>query len=191
MIRSRKASRGFSLAEILVVVMIIGLIVGVGLPALNQLFPQYRIRAASSQLATAVRMARQKAVSTRLPHRITLDLAGNRYAAFTYDGSGPLTSAANWVPVDSLWQPTPGPPKWVSLGADLRTYAVRPFGDIDSDGNQDIVFNRDGTLNRAGIASMTPAPGTLLAVDSTWVTFNRYRITASELGRIDVTAYKQ
>lgn len=188
MIQSKKNSRGYSLAEILVVVMIVGLIVGVGFPALNQLFPQYRIRAASSQLATAVRMARQKAISTRTPHRITLDLAGNRYAAFAYDGTDALTDSTNWVPLDSLWQATPGQPKWIGLGADLRTYAVQPFADIDSDGNQDIVFMRDGTVRGAAV---TPARGVLLAVDNSWVTYNRYRITTSELGRVDVIAYKQ
>lgn len=198
MMRSRKSSRGYSMAKILVVEMIVGLIVGVGLPALTQLFPQYQIRSASSQLANAARTARQKAVSTRRPHRISLDLANNRYAAYAYAGPLPVTSAAisnsaNWRPVDSLWQPVaPSQVTWIGLGADLRTYTAQPFADINSpaDGLPDIVFNRDRSVYTSGIASMTPPPGVLLAVDSTWVTYNRYRVNATTMGRVDVLAYK-
>lgn len=47
-----------------------------------------------------------------------------------------------------------------------------------------------GLCNTSGIASMTPPPGVLLAVDSTWVTYNRYRVNATTMGRVDVLAYK-
>ena len=182
----KKSSRGFSMAEILVVVLIIGLIVGVTLPALAQLFPQYRIRSAASEVATAARMARHKAVATRRATKLSFDFPNDSYAAHAYDGSGVLTDPANWIALDSQWSPE-GTVLWKKLPADLRVHTTA-LPDIDGDGYQDLVFMRNGTVNAP---SFTPPPGVVMGVDSSLVRFNRYRITAGAVGRVDVFATKE
>lgn len=78
-----RAERGYTLAEMLIVVVVIGLSAAVAVPAMGTFFKAYRVRSASDQLVGHLRVARQIAVSQRLPVTFTIDATGNTYS-FTY-----------------------------------------------------------------------------------------------------------
>jgi prepilin-type N-terminal cleavage/methylation domain-containing protein len=91
---------GFTLIEIMAVVAIIAMILGIGLPRLRA----SKVRALENEaesIATSLEYARQRAILTRVPHRVLIDLeeGGWRvewlvneeraFAAITEDGGAP------------------------------------------------------------------------------------------------------
>ena len=68
----RNGSRGFSVAEALVVIAIIGIAVGLGAPLAKQYIAGARIRGAVNQFTTDLRAARMIAVSKRQPVSILI-----------------------------------------------------------------------------------------------------------------------
>ena len=98
--KMRRAERGYSLMELLVVVAIIGIVALVTVPALLQLMPQYRIRSAAGETAAAIRMIRSQAMAQRTPWRIQFDLTNTRYRYWRLaDPNANMSVAANWTPM--------------------------------------------------------------------------------------------
>lgn len=64
--------RGVSLMEILMVVVAVAVMAGMAMPSLLGTMERYRLRAAAWELAGDLRLARQKAVSLQIKHRICL-----------------------------------------------------------------------------------------------------------------------
>src|SRR5436190_9681128 len=58
----RNPERGFSLVEVLIVVMIIGIMAMVGLPAIGRYFRNYQIRNAAREVAAEIQAARTQAI---------------------------------------------------------------------------------------------------------------------------------
>lgn len=195
-----RKQRGYSLVELLVVVAMIGVVMLVTLPALMQLMPQYRIRSAASEAAGAMRMIRQRAITTRRPWRITFDTANDRYRFWVLKQlDADMTVATNWNAIrkdgrtpDNLSE------DWFRLAAvDLQT-ATATFNDVacPAGGGLDLIFLRDGSVSDnapcGGGAKLTFTnnPGVIFAIDSTLVRFNRYTITVSKAGLVAVTPSK-
>jgi prepilin-type N-terminal cleavage/methylation domain-containing protein len=63
--KKMRQKRGFTIAELLVVLAIIGIAVAVGIPLANEQVRQAKVRAAADQLAMDIKAARMIAVSTR------------------------------------------------------------------------------------------------------------------------------
>ncbi len=84
---------GYTLAEMLVVVVIIGLAAAVAVPNLGAFFKAYRIRTASDQLVGHLRAARQIAVSQRIPVTFTINPSpANTYSlSYTIPGEAATT----------------------------------------------------------------------------------------------------
>src|SRR5262245_19727291 len=68
----RRSEAGYSLAELLVVIVIIGLAAAVTIPNVGSFFRAYKIRTNSDQLVAHLRAARQIAVSQHLPVTFTI-----------------------------------------------------------------------------------------------------------------------
>ena len=197
-----RTQRGYSLSELLVVVAMIGVVLLVTVPALVQLLPQYRIRSASSEAAGAIRMIRQRAVTTRTPWRITFDVNANRYRFWTLSSPyADMTVSTNWTAIRRDGRtPDPDSQDWfLSSEVDLQTAPANTFNDVvcPAGGGLDLIFLRDGsvadTAPCAGGSKLSFAsdPGMVLAVDSNAVRFNRYTITVSKGGNVAVTPSKQ
>ncbi len=62
-----------TLVEILVILSIIGLILGTGIPAMVRYSEQVRLKAATRQLVGLVSFARHQAISTRQAHAVYVD----------------------------------------------------------------------------------------------------------------------
>ena len=162
----RKASRGYSMAELLTVVAIIGLVSAVSLPALMQLMPQYRIRGAAAEVTASLRMLRAKSVGTRANWRMTLDPTNEGYTLAKFD-------AGAWVNVDPNGKPIVG-----------ATPAFRKLAAVDVMGTVpfNVIFQRDG--------SVAAAQTIIVATDNQWIRYNRYTITVQPSGNVTVEPSK-
>jgi Tfp pilus assembly protein FimT len=201
---SRQSEAGYSLVELLTIVGMIGVIVLVTIPALRQLMPQYQVRSAASETAANLRLARQKAMSTRTPWKVSFDPDNERYSyAMLTSPNADMSVAANWTSInhDTRKVDDDNDP-WIRLAAgDLRTATTNAFKDVDcpADDVVDIIFLRDGeiaTRPRCGdpataVLTFTTPPTIVLAVDNDSVRFNRYTITLTELGNVTVTPSKE
>ena len=202
----RSRQHGFSLTETLTVVAIVGIISLVTLPALVQLMPQYRIRSAASEAGAALRMIRQKAISTRTPWKVSFDPAADRYAYYKLRTPGAARNdVTNWVPMGRDGRPTNGAVvQWIDLSrVNLMTGSPNPnqFKNVDCDANNtaDIVFLRDGTVATdpngacaaAGALTFAVQPSIVMAVDNRFVKYNRYYMSFSQSGVLTIRAAKE
>jgi prepilin-type N-terminal cleavage/methylation domain-containing protein len=90
---------GFTLAEMLVVVTLIGLVALVAVPNVGAFFRAYRVRTASDQLTGHIRTARQIAVTQRLPVTFTINPSPVNTYQFAYTIPGqPATTKAFQLP---------------------------------------------------------------------------------------------
>jgi prepilin-type N-terminal cleavage/methylation domain-containing protein len=194
----RRAKAGYSLPELLLVLVIVGVVTAISIPAFGQLMPYFRLRAAATQMDAAIRVARQKAITTRRAHRISLDVTNNRYALYCVNApNASMATPSNWIAVDRFGRPTPsGDPQWIPLPVDLQSSSVKPFFDVDGDGNQELVFKRDAlvaTTPASGTTTaltFTPPPEIVLVVSGGLVPYNTIRFQLLEQGALNVVKEK-
>jgi prepilin-type N-terminal cleavage/methylation domain-containing protein len=195
--------RGYSLVELLVVVAMIGIVALVTLPALMQLMPQYRIRGAASEAAAAMRMLRQRAITTRTPWRISFDVTNNRYRFWTLTSPyADMSVATNWRAIrrDGRTPDPTGEDWFMNPSIDLNA-PTDTFNDVacPADGRLDLIFQRDGSIATnapcsgpsTDVLTFSPNPGVVFAVDSSVVRFNRYYLSVSQTGLVEVRAAKE
>lgn len=156
--------RGYSLAELLTVVAMVGLISMVALPTFLKVIPQYRIRGAASEISASLRLIRSKAVSTRSSWRMTVDPTNDEYWLES-------NATGTWSPVGEDGKPVAAIKK-KSLGVDLM-----PAGS-----NIVVTFDRGGSTGAA--------TSIVVGVDNSWVRFNRYTLNVETSGNIAITPSK-
>lgn len=189
--RTRSRQRGYSLAEALVVVTIIGLITGVTVPFFMNYLRSNRIRSSAMYFQTAIRFARQRAATKRIQTRLSFDTAARpgKYTIWeaTYDATtGALSGWTALQPKD----------RYLDQGVYFANDAGQPVGDgydntgsaiANADTRPDIVFNLDGSAVNS--ADTTKPPGTLwLKTDFKSVTYNRYSFQLLSVGTMNVAA---
>ena len=189
--RTRSHQRGYSLVEALVVLTIIGLISGVTVPFFMNYLRSNRIRSSASYFQTALRYARQRAVTKHVHTRISFlpNTDPGEYTIFEAkeDSSGNITT---WT----VMQPKI---RYLDQGVTFANDAGEAVPDEykndgstgtgNADGRPDIVFGMDGSAINAH--DPTAAPGTLwLKTNFKSVTFNRFKIRLLGTGTMEVTA---
>jgi len=65
---------GFTLVELMITIAVIAIVSAMGVFAVNQQLPKYRLRSDSRTIASTLMMARMKAISSGLQHAIEFDL---------------------------------------------------------------------------------------------------------------------
>jgi len=190
------------MTELLTVVAMIGVITLVTVPAFVQLMPQYRIRSAASEAGAALRMLRQKAITTRTPWKASFDAAANQYSYSKLTSPDATRStASNWVNIGRDGRPSASR-QWIrAASVDLRTTTTNPFKDVDCDGYSDVIFLRDGSVatdpNGGGCGAganldfTVTSPSLLFAVDNSFVKFNRYYLALTKNGLLSIRAAKE
>jgi prepilin-type N-terminal cleavage/methylation domain-containing protein len=164
----QQGSRGYSLAELLTVVAIIGIISMVALPTFLQVIPQYRIRGVASEMAASLRLIRSKAVSTRTSYRMTVDPTADQY----WLENEAVTGSGTWTPIGENGKPVASSGAWKkSVGVDLM-----PAGS-----NIIVTFDRGGTSDATSI---------VVGVNNSFVKFNRYTLNVQDSGNIAIVPSK-
>ena len=131
--RLRRASRGYSLAELLVVVAIIGMISLVSVPQFMNMHRSGRLKSAMRQFMNDARGARQLAVAQHKQTKIgfTVGTAAKSYKIYQQNG-------ANWTQVGSTRQIETG--CYVANQTNFVTNRDANTTDYD------LVFRPDGTV---------------------------------------------
>jgi prepilin-type N-terminal cleavage/methylation domain-containing protein len=75
---SVNGQRGFTLAELMVVVAVIGILAVVGTPLFLSYLQASQTRGAAQEVATLLHRARQMAIANNTSYRVEVDVAGNR-----------------------------------------------------------------------------------------------------------------
>lgn len=188
---ARSRQRGYSLAEALVVIAIIGLITGVSVPFFMNYLRANRIRSSAMYFQTALRFARQRAVTKRIQTRVSFDPNARPGTYTIWEATYNQTTNAF-----TGWSQTQPLTRSLDQGVYFANDAAQPVGDgydntgsaaANTDGKPDIIFNLDGTAVNA--ADATKPPGTLwLKTDFGSVTYNRYSMQILSVGTVTVSA---
>lgn len=160
----RRHEAGFSLAELLVVIVIIGLAAAVFVPNMGSFFRAYRIRGAADQLSGHLRTARQIAVTQHLPVTFTITPSPTNTYSFTYTIPGKPTTTQTFKLVKQVaiaTNPTAG-----------LTYTINQNGTIANPTTPDDI---NPTANYARLTSDIGSGYT-----------DRYTITFTVAGKVGV-----
>lgn len=74
-----RSNHGYTLIELVVVILIIGIALSLVLPGLEGVVPEYRIKSAARRIASTVQLARSQAISTGRTYHIVYDLTDNSF----------------------------------------------------------------------------------------------------------------
>ena len=84
-------SAGFTLVEIAVTILLLGLLFAIAVPTMQQLSGSYTLKASGENIAAQLRMARQKAISTGVdqPMHFTANFQNSDYHVHLLNGTIP------------------------------------------------------------------------------------------------------
>lgn len=183
MTKQRRCQSGYSLAEMLVVVAIVGVMSLVLVPQFILYQQSSKIKGALQMIASDVRASRQVAISRYIQVRI--EFTSSKRYSFSYRTT-PSSATWNILPISVLANPnkplaTAVAPEYRDLPAPLY-FVGSTFGDVDGNGKADILFNSDGSITN-------PDPlqfGGTVTIGSPWtkMVFDRVVVTVTGSGGV-------
>jgi prepilin-type N-terminal cleavage/methylation domain-containing protein len=87
---------GFTIIELLLTVVILGILTAVAIPGFSTWAPDYRLRGAVRVLKSDMELAKQRAIREGANVALTLDEANNTYTVFVDNGAGGGV-AGDWI----------------------------------------------------------------------------------------------
>lgn len=78
--KSKSTSSGYSLVELIVVMLLIGLLSAMAAPLFFSTVSKTRLKGAAKEMATTFRYARSLAINTKKPHYLLIDLEKSSYS---------------------------------------------------------------------------------------------------------------
>ena len=165
--RESRNERGFSLIELLVVIVLLGLVVMVGMPAMQDWLERYRVRTAAQSLAADMQLQRMRAVSRNRAFCIQFSQVNGTYTLWEGD------------PVNGLTQQMVPEPIVLPMGVSFTGGAGDPIEPAWQGNNDVAVFHPDGSINDR-----------LAQDDTTWLTNaigDSFRVVINQVtGRVQV-----
>jgi prepilin-type N-terminal cleavage/methylation domain-containing protein len=180
--RTTQIERGYSLAEALVVVAIIGIVSLVSVPNFMSMYRAQKIKTSIRLVSNDLRQARQHAVSTYRPTMVSFGTtADEKHMYFIYD----------WDPATSTWVERTAnnySPKYLEPETALANRTVyfsdigyadtQPVGSLD--GRPDIIFLVNGSVRNP------PVTPTLKIKTDVNIPKKEYLVTVSPSGSVKV-----
>jgi prepilin-type N-terminal cleavage/methylation domain-containing protein len=80
-----RASQGFSLIELMVVLVVFGLLLSIGIPAYHEMSQDQQLHATAETVGREVQLARMRAMSTGNTQTINFDTLSTRHSVFIVD----------------------------------------------------------------------------------------------------------
>ncbi|MFH0778631.1 MAG: GspH/FimT family pseudopilin [Candidatus Eisenbacteria bacterium] len=90
-------TRGMTLVELMVGLVIFGILVAVSLPAFRKYMSTQQVEGAANRMSGNLRLARQRAATEGNSYRITFDAAAQTYAILDDDNNNGLTDTGETV----------------------------------------------------------------------------------------------
>ncbi|MEZ5066550.1 MAG: GspH/FimT family pseudopilin [bacterium] len=135
-IEMSQRNRGFTTLELMIVLTVFGLMIAASWGSIQGIIDQQRLNGATNQLATHMRLAREKAVAEGNNYIVTFRIAQNQYQVWDDEGS------------DSMMGPD-----------DSRTNFDMPDRTVLQNaaffGANRVIFRPDGTCNASGSVQIT------------------------------------
>ena len=159
--RQARDKRGFSLIELIVVIGLLGLMVAVGMPAMQDWLDRYRVRTSAQMLAADMQLQRMRAVSRNRRFSIQFDVANSTYTLWDGDPVNGLTTQLSPEPVAMPMGVTftaPGDPIELSWQGNADWAVFHPDGSVNDRLAQDddvTVTNVAGYAFRTSINQVT------------------------------------
>jgi len=151
---------GFTLMEMMAVVVIIGIIAAMAVPSFLNYMPKLRIKSNARDIVSQLRLARSRAVSERQPYGVAFALGTN--AIYTFKDIDDPTSKT-YSSSDSVMRAD-------TLGADVSlvscTYA-----------DNCVVFNSTGAASTSGDLQLVTGDGSIVMSINVLASTGRVRLT--------------
>lgn len=186
------AEAGYSLAEMLTVIAMIGVLTLVTVPAFMNFYQQGKVKASMRNFTSDIRRARALAITSGRQTKISFETgAGKRLYTIS---QGPSSLAAP-EPLSANWTPVSGAGLTANRSLDSIIYfpansagTPQTFSNVDDDSvaDLDIVFYSDGRTfipNNAATNNGTSATVTIMT-DRNKITKPKYQISITPAGRV-------
>ena len=156
-------SGGFTLVELLIVVLIMGIVVMAGVPTLVTGLERYRLSAAATQVATAIEYAQLTAMTTGGDTKVTINSSSNTVLVERFEPGVSLLGSETQLSeavVEGGSYVTMGHP--INKGADYRISLASADGSGGVDvatstfgGGNFVIFDAQGTPSNGGTVTLT------------------------------------
>jgi type II secretion system protein H len=141
--------RGLTIIELLVVVVILGTVAALAAPNMSMWMEGYTVRKSGRQLVSDLQLAKMRAVSQGVQHRISFD-PGNR--SYTIQQGNASSGSTTWTQVDSVR----------ALSDEQNPYCARGVTLATNFANNAVLFTPVGTASPAGTVTLSTSNYTRL-----------------------------
>ncbi|HPR65147.1 MAG TPA: prepilin-type N-terminal cleavage/methylation domain-containing protein [Thermoanaerobaculia bacterium] len=200
-----KKRTGFTLVEMLVVIVIIGVIVLIAIPQFRNFYVSYKVRTATRMIQADMRSARQTAATRNRPVMVSVYRGPEGYYTKFYqlqDGV-PVTSIddnTKYVQIGNTVHYLPGGIEMKLTDANYTSFTDHIALAADTDTNVDIIFTERGeSYDYTGLTFTEPAsptsnpasytPRITLYVENKTIPNNHYFVALSLSGKVQAISY--
>lgn len=151
---------GFTMMEMVIVVVILGVIAALAIPSFLSYMPKLRAKAEARDIVSQLRLARSKAVAERRPYGVSFDLESKTVQLF---GDTDNPSAQLFSVSDSLVECD-------TVGSDVSLVSC-------TFANSCVVFNSTGAASTSGDLQVVTSDGSILMAINVLASTGRVRLT--------------